>query len=142
MKKNLFIDTNILLDFVLQRGKFADAATSLFTLIEKKLCRGITSAACYTDIFYLMNKERMTQNSITESLEDLIEIVDIVAVDKNDIEFALRTKNFSDFEDAVQYSVAKKNHADYIITRNKNDYKKSEITVLDAEEFIAIFDKK
>lgn len=40
-----------------------------------------------------------------------------------------------DFEDSIQFLTSEKNTMDFIITRNKKDYKRSKLTVLDAKEF-------
>ncbi len=43
---------------------------------------------------------------------------------------------WNDFEDAVQYSVAKSNNVDIIITNNKKDYEKNDISIMTAKEFL------
>jgi len=57
------------------------------------------------------------------------------------IDLALSSE-FKDFEDAIHYYTAAENHLDYIITRNKRDYKKSEILVCDSKGYLAIFKSK
>jgi len=59
-------------------------------------------------------------------------------VDEKVIDRALNS-GFSDFEDAIQYQCAMENNLDFIITRNKADFKKSRLSVLDAEEFIEMW---
>lgn len=43
-----------------------------------------------------------------------------------------------DFEDAVQYSVAKGLRAKYIVTRNTKDFENSEIAVVTPAEFVGL----
>ena len=43
---------------------------------------------------------------------------------------------WKDFEDSVQNAVAEVHDYDCIITRNKNDYKKSNLKVFTPEEFL------
>ena len=45
-------------------------------------------------------------------------------------------RNWKDFEDAVQYTVAESNGVDCIITRNKKDFEEDAITILTPGEFI------
>jgi predicted nucleic acid-binding protein len=47
--------------------------------------------------------------------------------------------DFNDFEDAIQYYTAKEGGIDYLLTRNKKDYKRAGITVMTAEEYLEIF---
>jgi len=44
----------------------------------------------------------------------------------------------SDFEYAIQHITAEKNKIDFVITRNKKDYKKSKVPVLEAKEFLLL----
>lgn len=41
-----------------------------------------------------------------------------------------------DFEDSIQYYIARQNNCDLIISRNLKHYKKFEIPVLTAEDFL------
>ena len=43
---------------------------------------------------------------------------------------ALNNQGFSDFEDCLQMECAKEVKADYIVTRNVDDFKNSEIKVM------------
>lgn len=44
---------------------------------------------------------------------------------------------WDDFEDAVQCSIEQRIHAEYIITRNIRDFRKSKVMALTPKEFIA-----
>ena len=43
---------------------------------------------------------------------------------------------FKDFEDDLHYQTAAGNSISYFITRNKKDFKKDKINIMDAEEFL------
>lgn len=45
-------------------------------------------------------------------------------------------QGFSDFEDCLQVQCAKEVKADYIVTRNVNDYICSDVKVLTSKEFV------
>ena len=47
---------------------------------------------------------------------------------------------WSDFEDAVQYSTALLSQMDYIITRNAKDFKASEVPAISPEDFFALLE--
>jgi hypothetical protein len=42
-------------------------------------------------------------------------------------------------EDAIQYFTAKENNLEILITRNKKDHGKAEISIFDAEEFLNVY---
>jgi len=45
-------------------------------------------------------------------------------------------KNFPDFEDCLQDECAAQNHADYIITRNTDDFSNSNIPAITPSDFL------
>ena len=47
--------------------------------------------------------------------------------------------HWKDFEDAVQFMVAKENDVEYIITRNEIDYKNSDVPCISPAEFVVCF---
>jgi predicted nucleic acid-binding protein len=129
----VLIDTNVILDFVLNRVPFADGATALFQHIEKQTFSAVVSASSVTDIFYLLQKEKVDAVAF---LKDFLSAVDVLGVDKEIIMYALYS-GWTDFEDAVQVQVAIENSIDAIITRNTKDYSRlKEIQVLTPTELL------
>jgi len=129
----VLIDTNVILDFVLNRVPFADGAAILFQHIEQQTFSAVVSASAITDIFYLLKKEKVDAIAF---LKDFLSAVDILGVDKTIIMYALYS-GWSDFEDAVQAQVAIENSIDFIVTRNTKDYSKlKEIQVLTPTELL------
>lgn len=129
----VLIDTNVILDFVLNRPPFADGATALFQHIEQQTFFAVVSASAVTDIFYLLQKERIDAIAF---LKDFLLAVDVLGVDKAIVMYALHS-GWTDFEDAVQAQVAIENNIDVIITRNTKDYSRLErIQVLTPTELL------
>ena len=80
MKKVLF-DTNIILDIALKRHPFFNDAFKLFELIDDKTITGIITATTVTDIYFISKKEKGHQEAI-HFLNNLMEVVDIIGIDK------------------------------------------------------------
>ena len=130
----VFYDSNVVLDVLLNRTDFLTDSFAALKFSETRKVKGYISVVSTTYIFYLVNRNlKDTQQSI-EKMRVLFSIVDIAKADKK---IALNALNsgWKDFEDAVQYSVAKKLGAKYIITRNQKDYLKSDIQVVSPNEF-------
>ena len=130
----VFYDSNVVLDVLLNRTDFLTDSFAALKFSETRKVKGYISVVSTTDIFYLVNRNlKDTQQSI-EKMRVLFSIVDIAKADKK---IALNALNsgWKDFEDAVQYSVAKKLGTKYIITRNQKDYLKSDIQVVSPKEF-------
>jgi predicted nucleic acid-binding protein len=132
--KLLFVDSDILLDSILAREPFFDAATNLLALAEQQNFKFCTSVHSLLNVHYL-SKKHFGELLTRQSIQALTELIDIIPEDITLIQQAL-TSEFSDFEDGVQYFAAISAKADFIITRNTKDYKHSAISVLTAEQFL------
>ena len=64
--------------------------------------------------------------------------ISILPVTEADIDKAF-SRNWKDFEDAVQYTVAETNNVDCIITRNKKDFEEDNIPKYEPTEFLEKF---
>ena len=71
-------------------------------------------------------------------IADLIEVIEVINVDKNIIVEAILLK-MKDFEDAIQVSAAKNNKIRIIVTRNKQDFHDSDLEVYTPEELVSMF---
>jgi predicted nucleic acid-binding protein len=132
--KHVLIDTNIILDFALERKPFFKASTHIFDKINEKIIKGYVSASSITDIYYVLKKSHGHETTI-KFIRELIYIIEVLSVSKKTIIDALNMR-YKDFEDAVQSSVAEMNNIDIIVTRNKFDFTPSSIKVYTPDELI------
>lgn len=132
--KRLLLDTNIILDIVLNRAPHFEYSSRIFELIDKKRIIGYITASTVTDIYYISRKEKGKEIAL-EFISNLIEVVDVLGIDKNIIIKAIKSK-LKDFEDAVQVSAAKYYEIEIIITRNKSDFLDSGLEILTPKELI------
>ncbi|MEA5581606.1 PIN domain-containing protein [Nodularia harveyana UHCC-0300] len=124
----VFIDTNIVLDFLLEREPFVEDAVKLFAKIDAGEIAGFIAATTITNIYYIIRKAagvKVAEDAISQILSDL----HICAVDKNVLEQAI-SLNFKDFEDSVQYACAMISTVDVIVTRDVCGFVGSEIPVM------------
>ena len=77
---------------------------------------------------------------VKELLKKVLQIIHVADVSKENIISALNS-DWKDFEDSVQNAVAESHEYDAIITRNKKDYKNSNLKVFLPEEFISEIEK-
>ncbi len=132
--KSIFLDSDVLLDLVLERYPFYEWALGIFFLIDKKQYLGCTSVHSLLNIHYLA-KKAYGEKSARASIKLLSTKLNIIQEDISIVEKAIES-NFIDFEDAVQYYTAISAKTDFIVTRNIKDYKQSLIPVLTAEQFL------
>jgi predicted nucleic acid-binding protein len=132
---DLFIDTDVIIDFLLDRKPFSREAAIIFTLIEQKKLRGYSSSLTFSNLYYVLRKIE-SHNKVISKLDSLSKLVGILKVEEKTIKNALAS-GFPDFEDSIQYYSAIDNKKiDVIITRNIRDYKKSNIPVMTPGDFL------
>jgi predicted nucleic acid-binding protein len=131
------IDTNVVLDVLLGRKPFAEQSAKVIFLSEKTVIDGYISASAATDIFYIVRKEFQDKDKAYEAIGKLFKAVKVAAVDGETINGALELR-WNDFEDCVQFVVARGLDAEYIVTRDMSGFKDGEITPVTPADFLDI----
>ena len=132
----LLIDTNIVIDLLSKREKFYEETAELFSLADRKELVLAISSLTFANTNYILTKLKSAKEA-KAILRKFKVLVEVLSLDDKITELALSDNNFTDFEDGLQYYSAIENQIDIIITRNKKDFKKSNIPVLTAKEFLA-----
>jgi len=132
---NVLIDTDVLLDFFFDRKPFAEFSTEILNLCEEKKLMGFTTPVIISNVYYLLRKTAK-HDIIIEKLKQLLNIIEIIKMDKNAVLDALNS-NFKDFEDALQnFSATDNGRISIILTRNIKDFKTSELAILTPETYL------
>jgi predicted nucleic acid-binding protein len=129
MDYNLFLDSNVILDVVLQRDGFYQSSYPLFKMAEDQTILLCTSTTVIMNVQYLSCKF-IGKNKATEGIKYLLNFFEILDCNKKILEKAYNTKT-PDIEDAVQYFTAI--HSEIVssfISRNIKDYKQIEEKIL------------
>lgn len=134
----VFIDSDIILDVFSRRKGFYTHSAKLLSIIEKRKVEGYTTPLVFANIYYILRKLKSKSYAL-QSLRKLRIIVGVLTLDQKSIDQALNSE-FTDFEDALQYYSARSSKLDYIITRNKKDYKNSKIMACTPEEYLAMLE--
>jgi predicted nucleic acid-binding protein len=132
---DLFIDTDVIIDFLIDRKPYSREAAIIFTLIDNKKMRGYVSSLTFSNLYYILRKLE-SHNKVIAKLDSLSKMVNILRVDEQIIKNAIAS-SFPDFEDTIQYFCAlDSKKIDVIITRNTKDYKNSGIPVMTPGDFL------
>ena len=132
--KRLYLDCNILIDWLLDREPFSYYSAKLIELIEHKKVTGIVSPLTIANTYYIISKE-INKRIADEFVKDCIKIFSIVSISGENIKDAIENK-YKDFEDDLHSSIIENNKIEYLITRNKKDFNLKKVNILNAEEFI------
>ncbi|MBU3813123.1 MAG: PIN domain-containing protein [Candidatus Bacteroides intestinipullorum] len=129
----LFLDTNVILDFILER-EGADDATDILQLAEDKQIELAVSFLIMANTAYVVRKGH-TQGELYGILSDLSDMLEILPMDQTQFTNAL-ARPANDFEDVLQYECAKACGCEAIITRNRKHFSFAELPVLTPAEFL------
>ncbi|MDR1270508.1 MAG: PIN domain-containing protein [Planctomycetaceae bacterium] len=137
----VLIDTNIILDVLLNRQPYCRNAAKIVVLSEKEIIESYISASAITDIYYITQKMYKDKQKTIDLIKKILEVVSIATITGNNIYQALDLE-WNDFEDSVQYIVGESVSADYIVIRNVNDFNNSTIKIVTPEQFIDIISEE
>ena len=132
----VLIDTNVILDVCFERADFQDAAKQIFWLIEQKQLKGCISSTAMTDIYYMARRQFQDREKAFWTVKRLTQLFRILKADEKAIKLAIKL-HWHDFEDSVQYAVAKRARIGAIITRNTKDFAAGAIPVYTPKDFLA-----
>ncbi len=139
MSKEVFIDTDIVLDLLCKREPFYPYAAEVFTLGDKGTLTLVTTPLMFANVFYILRKLLGIEKA-KELLRKLRIMMGIVEIDEKIVDLALNS-SFSDFEDGIQYFTAREHGIQHLLTRNLRDYKGSELIVQTPEEYLKTQEK-
>ena len=139
MGSNLFIDTDIILDIVLDRKEFFDDSSAVFQKFENG------EVFLYTSPSIIINAQYVGQKQIAKSkcravMNYLLNYFIILETDLSVLKQAYQSK-FSDVEGANQYYTATRDRIiDFFITRNVKDFKPGEniLRVVTPSQFLKL----
>ena len=137
----VLVDTNVVLDVLLKQAPFFKDSIVIFQLSNSRYINGVLAAVSMTNVFYLLRKTKKSIAEIYQILDKLTVLFEIAPLTEFTVASALALR-WKDFEDAVQFVTARESKVEIIITRNKADYKSSDIPCMSPNEFIAYLKQK
>ena len=137
MVNKILIDTNVLLDYLLEREPFFEDAKRIMVSCAEGKVKGCIAAHSIPNIFFILRKDYNTKER-REILSTLCSIFDVEGIDKAKLLSGLANEDFLDFEDCLQMECAKSYGADYIVTRNVTDYSASEVKAIEPKVYLEL----
>lgn len=128
------IDTNVVLDLLLDREPHAHAAAQVFAYLETGVVDACLCATTITTIHYIAAKT-VGDTLARQHIASLLRLLELAPVTRSVIEEALGSA-MSDFEDAVLIYAAARMGAEAIITRNGRDFQAGPLRVYSPVEWL------
>ena len=139
MIKKLFFDANIILDMIdSDRGNVQKARELVYHALMKDIVL-YTSCDILSNVYYVARK-RLERDILIEEMLRILEIFDIVAIDKTLAQNALLANKMQtslDFEDLLQSHCAQTSECDLIVTNDKK-FAKGNVKHLSLDEALRV----
>ncbi len=134
----LFLDTNVILDFLLERNGELNEIEQILTETGKGKIDGYISESVFSTSIYFLQKQKI--KNIMPMMRSLCDILKILPLQHAVVNSSLEI--FKDLEDGLVFFLAKHHKMDYFITRNLADFKyaPSTLPVLTPSQFIKLFE--
>ena len=141
----VFLDTNVILEFFIEREDAQTAAQLLTRLQVEKDEMYMSAGSFYTMLFlidkYLKKVLGFTGIDRIETLRSLaakiLTTIIVAGQDNETLLLGVGDNHFKDIEDSCQYQAAAAVGCDYIISYNVKDYPESILPVLSPIDFLA-----
>lgn len=129
----VFLDTNILIDFIAKRDPFYHVAANIINLGFKGEVKLYATPLSYATTIFIA-KKMLGYDGVMKAMQIIDNYIEVANMNSVHCHNALFS-NMPDFEDMLQYESAYSSGCDVIVTRNKKHFPQDVIQVLDPEEF-------
>jgi len=138
--KRVFLDANIILDiYDATRPFYKESTKAVSILLQQKDTELFTSCDIITTLYYLLAKKGKSE--ALDSILDINELCTVIEFGNSEINESCKlmkqNSNFTDLEDTIQYTMAKKASCDLILS-NDRGFVSEDILLMSSREFVEI----
>ncbi|WP_417611698.1 type II toxin-antitoxin system VapC family toxin [Owenweeksia hongkongensis] len=131
----VFLDTNVILDFLAARSPWDIDAAHLFLAAEQNHLQLTTSLLSMSNCLFIL-RSRYGRMDNAEIILESLDYLEIISTSNESFKSALLS-NFADKEDAIQFHTALSDgKINFIITRNTKGFSQSSIPVITPTQFV------
>ena len=131
----VYLDTNILIDFVCKREPFYEPSKGIFALGSIGQIELVTSSLSIVNTIYIGRKYEL--HIVKQRIKSILSFVSVCDLQAKVVIKSLDS-DWKDYEDYVQSISGLESFADCIVTRNKKDFRKSVIPVYTIDELMSL----
>ena len=134
----LCFDANVVVDV----WGVTDDALDSYSSLDIALSLGhevCLSAGSIADIAYVLHaRGRLDRAVARKAVGEMMQVFDLIDVTRSDCR-AAQSSAMGDIEDAIVAAAAHRERVDFIITRNKRDFRLSPVPALTPREFVELY---
>ncbi len=135
----VLLDTNVVLDLLLDRDPWTVTAAKLFSRVEAGTLDGYLGATTITTIYYLAAKT-VGSTTAREEIRKLLALCAVAPVNRPVLEAAFEL-DFANFEDSVLHEAGRQVGVEAVVTRDPRGFKKATLSVLTPNECLGILEQ-
>ena len=133
MKKRIFVDTNILLDVLLEREGFYYDALKIWAAAEEGKVDAYIAAISVNNVHYVV-KRLKSETTAMIAVRIILRIFKVVPVDSELLSCAADFHD-KDYEDDIQFQCALRVKCSQFFTRNPTHYDSSLMAIVPSSSF-------
>jgi len=134
MMKRIFLDTNILMDYIDNR-EHAPEAGMLLDLGKQGVICNCVAPVTFTTMSYLLH--RRSRQEIHDCLQKASRAIEVLPMDATQFHHAMAYGPVRDFEDMMQYQCAVAGGCEVIVTNDRKGFEEySTLPIMSAAEFL------
>lgn len=131
----MLIDTDVLIDVVLDRNPYADPAEELLEMVQHGVEAANVAWHSISNLYYVAARI-IGKDNARDFILELIRFLPVAPTSTDAVRYAAGLP-MTDFEDAMQVAAARACGATRIVTRNISDYVHSPIPAVTPQEALA-----
>ena len=131
----VFVDSDVIIDFLTGRTPFGENAKLIFQLGQEKKLSLYTSPLILANANYIIGIMESKKVALIK-IKRFCELIKVCPMSQSTVDRAVRS-TFTDFEDALQNFCAEEANISILVTRNIKDFKRSNISIMKPEELIS-----
>ena len=130
----VLLDTNVILDFLLDREPFSEAAAGMWQVLQQGRAEGYVSPITPVNVFYIARKMKGADYA-RQLIIGLLAVCPACPLDDSSMQSALKLP-LADYEDAVQLAGALAYQLDATITRDPDDFAGATLPIYSPADFL------
>jgi len=138
--KKIFVDANIIVDFLDSSASGHHTAVSCIYIIRKHFGKPVVSPLTFVIVNYIFAKLAINKQWHKKQMQLTFSAFELTPVNPSFIQSAFST-HFTDLEDALQYQCALHAKSSVIITKDLGDFFDSKIPVVHPIDFVSRYNK-
>jgi predicted nucleic acid-binding protein len=136
VKKRFLLDTNVVLDVLLNREPHVTTSAAVCAAVENDKAEGLLAAHAVTTIYYLLARQ-LGEAGARRSVRALLTVFGVAPIDGNTLHQAILSSG-QDFEDSVTAAAAHASGCRLIVTRDPKGFRRSPVRAINPLQCLAL----